>query len=155
MVEDGRPRRIGETGEVPSDRLDRLEDVGRVAVKVAASAVVASSLASALADPPDPASLTLPDPVPIVRQYEVFDQDAIPDDDEEQDEASSRWLRLRKVLRYLLMALAVTAALFFGVLKGCAGVAGSLLLPPADDERQEQRAAPAPAQDERGVPLGQ
>lgn len=136
------------------EHLDRLEDMGRVAVKVAASTVVATSLASALAEPPHAEAMTLPEPVPIVRQYQAFDDDLIPDEEDEQDEGTSRWRRALKMLKYLLVALATAAAVVFGALKGCAGIAGGVLAPPSDDDQQEQRASVGATEDERGVAVG-
>lgn len=130
--------------------LDRLEGAGRTVVKVAASTVVATTLASTLAQPPRAELITLPEPTPIVQLYEAFDEDADPDEDEEQDESTSRWRLLLRVIKYLLVALALVASLLFGVLKGCAGITGGLLIP-HDDERQEQPVHHGQTEDERGV----
>ena len=131
---------MGEWDSLSSDdereaELDRLDRIGRTAVKVAASTVLASSLASALGEPPRAEDMTLPEPVPIVRQYEALDEEALFDEEDEDVAATSRWRRLLKALRYLLVALMLAGAVLLAVLKGCAGVVGATL---PDDERQEQ-----------------
>lgn len=133
------------------ERVERLDAMGRTAIKVAASAVVATSLASALAEPPHIELMSLPAPTPIVRVYEPYDDDLVPDEDEQDDESSSRWRRLLKLLKYLVVALALAASITLGMLKGCAGIAGGLLLPPAEEEQQEQAAHTSQTEDERGV----
>ena len=119
---------------------------------VAASAALAASLVGALSEPPNTDLITLPEPVPIVRQYQAVDDDA-DDEDRRIEEQPSRWRRLLKILKYLLVVLALLGALILGVLKGCAGTAGFLL--PAEDERQEQTTSHQTSQeDERGVAVG-
>lgn len=119
------------------ERLDKLDQIGRATVKVATSAVLATTLASALAEPPHAEMITLPEPVPIVQMYQAPDEDPLVDEDDEQDKRVSRWRRLLKVLKYLLVALMFVGTLALGILKGCAGVVGTLLLPD-DDKQQEQ-----------------
>lgn len=119
------------------ERLDKLDQIGRATVKVATSAVLATTLASALAEPPHAEMITLPEPVPIVQMYQAPDEDPLVDEDDEQDKRVSRWRRLLKVLKYLLVALMFVGTLALGILKGCAGVVGTLLLPD-DDKKQEQ-----------------
>lgn len=145
-------RRVADERDDKREELaDRLEDVGKTAVKVAASAVVATSLASALAEPPHAEMMSLPEPVPIVQTYQAVDDDPAIDDEDETDESQSRWRRILKALKYLLVALALAGMVLFGALKGCAGIAGGLILP-HDDEQQEQTSGHADqAEDERGV----
>lgn len=119
------------------ERLDKLDQIGRATVKVATSAVLATTLASALAEPPHAEMITLPEPVPIVQMYQDPEEDPLVDEDDEQDKRVSRWRRLLKVLKYLLVALMFVGTLALGILKGCAGVVGTMLLPD-DDEQQEQ-----------------
>ena len=123
----------------------------KVAV-AAVSAVLATSLVGALNEPPNTDLITLPEPVPIVRQYQAIDDDA-DDEDRRTEEQPSRWRRILKMLKYLIVALALLAALVFGVLKGCAGTAGLLL--PGEDEQQEQTSSHRTStEDERGVAVG-
>lgn len=119
------------------ERLDKLDQIGRATVKVATSAVLATTLASALAEPPHAEMITLPEPVPIVQMYQDPEEDPLVDEDDEQNKRVSRWRRLLKVLKYLLVALMFVGTLALGILKGCAGVVGTLLLPD-DDKQQEQ-----------------
>lgn len=126
------------------------EDFGEKAVKVAASAVLATTLVGALSEPPRAELITLPEPVPIVQVINDVEDDGIADEDEEDDEKQSRWMKLLKVLRYLIIALMLAATLAFGLLKGCAGI-GVGLLPPAQEEQQEQQAHTTSTEDERGV----
>lgn len=128
---------------------ERLEEIGRTTVKVAASTVVATTLVGALSEPPRADMITLPEPVPIIQLYQIED-DVVPDEDEETTDQESRLKRLLRLLRYLAIALALAAAIIFGALKGCAGIAGGLLLPP-DDEQQEQSVSTTQTEDERGV----
>lgn len=128
---------------------ERLEEIGRTTVKVAASTVVATTLVGALSEPPHADMITLPEPVPIIQLYQIED-DVVPDEDEETTDQESRLKRLLRMLRYLAISLALAAAIIFGALKGCAGIAGGLLLPP-NDEQQEQSASTTQTEDERGV----
>ena len=125
-------------GDVAEERLDRLDDIGRKTVKVAASAVLATTLVGALSEPPDTNLIKLPEPVPIVQQYQAVDEDDDVDDDRKKDTRTDRLRRLLKLLKYLIIALLFVGTLLFGVLKGCAGVVGATLLP-GDDEQQEQK----------------
>jgi hypothetical protein len=135
--------------EPRNETIDRLEEVGRTTVKVAASAVVATTLVGALSEPPNTDLITLPEPVPIIQLYQVED-DLVPDEDEETTDQESRLRRLLRMLKYLLIALALVGAIIFGALKGCAGVVGTTLLP-HDDEQQEQSVHQGQTEDERGV----
>lgn len=135
------------------DALDRLEEIGKTTVKVAASTVVATTLVGALAEPPNTDLMTLPEPTPIVQMYQAIDDDPLPDEDDEVDESKSRWRRVLKALKYLLVALALVAGILFGVLKGCAGLLAAPLVP-HDEERQEQTTHQTQTEDERGVAVG-
>lgn len=137
------------------EEVDQLKEVGRTAVKVAASTVVASSLAGALAEPPHVEMMKLPEPVPIVQMYQAYDDDVLADEEDETDESESRLKRLLRMLRYLLVALALVGAVLLGLLKGCAGVAVAPLVP-AEEEREEQAESTGQpqAEDERGVAVG-
>lgn len=132
------------------DTLDRLEEIGKTTVKVAASTVVATTLVGALAEPPNTDLMTLPEPTPIVQMYQAIDDDPLPDEDDEVDESKSRWRRVLKTLKYLLVALALVAGILFGVLKGCAGLLAAPLVP-HDEEQQEQTTHQTQTEDERGV----
>ncbi len=129
---------------------DKLEGIGKTTVKVAASTVVATTLVGALAEPPNTDLITLPEPTPIVQMYQAIDDDPLPDEDDEQDESQSRWKRILKALRYLLVALALVGAILFGALKGCAGLLAAPLVP-HDEEQQEQTTHQTQTEDERGV----
>ena len=135
--------------EERSDSSDAVE-LAKTAGKAAAAAVIATSLVGALSEPPRADLMSLPDPTPIVQQY-VVEEDVIPDEDHEDDTRETFLQRLLRLLKYLLVALALLATIALGVLKGCAGVAGSALLPPADEEQEQQDQRPATAEDERGV----
>ena len=135
------------------DALDRLEEIGKTTVKVAASTVVATTLVGALAEPPNTDLMTLPEPTPIVQIYQAIDDDPLPDEDDEQDESRSRWCRVLKALKYLLVALALVAGILFGALKGSAGLLAAPLVP-HDEERQEQTTHQTQTEDERGVAVG-
>ena len=142
-----------ETGQDTSrqdETLDKLEEIGTKTVKVAASAVVATTLVGALAEPPNTDLMSLPEPTPIVQMYQAIDDDPLPDEDDERDESQSRWKRILKALRYLLVALALVAGILFGALKGCAGLLAAPLLP-HDEEQQEQTTHQTQTEDERGV----
>lgn len=135
------------------DALDRLEEIGKTTVKVAASTVVATTLVGALAEPPNTDLMTLPEPTPIVQMYQAIDDDPLPDEDDEVDESKSRWRRVLKALKYLLVALALVAGILFGVLKGCAGLLAAPLVP-HEEEQQEQTTHQTQTEDERGVAVG-
>ncbi len=145
-VEDEREQKAEET-------LDRLDDIGRKTVKVAASAVLATTLVGALSEPPNTDLMSLPEPTPIVQMYQAVDDDPIPDEDDEDDESTKRWQRVLKILKMLFVALALAGTIAFGALKGCAGIVGMLALPDSDErqEQQEQNATTSETEDERGV----
>ena len=135
------------------ERIDALEEMGRTTIKVAATAVIASSLVGALSEPPRADLMSLPEPTPLVQVYQELDDDPLDDEDDEQDETESRWRRVLRMLKYLLVAAALIGSIAFGVLKGCARIAGGLLLPPTDEEQEQEQASPqtGAAEDERGV----
>ena len=144
----------GGVGPAADERtLDKLDEVGRKAVKVAASTVIATTLVGALAEPPHAEMMTLPEPTPIVQVYQAYDDDVTPDDDETEDEQKSRWKTILRMLRYLLIAAALIAGIVLGTLKGCAGIAGGLLLPPEDEQEEQPQAPKTQTEDERGVAL--
>lgn len=130
--------------------VSRLNEAGKTAVKVAATTVIASSLAGALAEPPHTEMMSLPEPVPIVQQYQAFDDDVVPDDDEDEDANENKWRRLLRLLRYLLVTLALVGSIALGVLKGCTGLL-TVPLAPHDEEQQEQTTHQTQTEDERGV----
>ena len=110
-----------------------METAGRVA----ASAVLATSLVAALSEPPKAELVTLPEPTPIVQIYSPYVDDVEPAEDDEDDE-SSRWRTILKILRFLAIALLLAAGIAFGALKGCAGCSAALLVP--DDPPQLEQA---------------
>ena len=129
---------------------DRLDQFGKAAVKVAASTVLATTLVGALNEPPRTDLMSLPEPVPIIQLYEVVEDDGIADEDDQEDASKERWRRILKMLKYLLVALALMASILFGVLSGCAGaVAGTLF--PSNERVQQSDQVPARIEDERGV----
>ena len=127
-----------------------LDDVGKAAVKVAASAVLATTLVGALNEPPRTDLMSLPEPVPIIQMYEVVEDDGIADEDDQEDVSKEKWRKILRMLRYLLLALALVAAIAFGALKGCAGVVAGTL-PPANEEQEQQSNYSQQTEDERGV----
>ena len=146
----GQQQGIGQDADRQDDALDKLEEIGKTTVKVAASTVVATTLVGALAEPPNTDLIMLPEPTPIVQMYEAVDDDPLPDEDDEQDESQSRWRRILKALKYLMVALALVAGIVFGALKGCAGLLTAPLVP-HEDEKQEQTTHQTQTEDERGV----
>ena len=146
-VEDERDRKAEETVEL-------LDDIGRKTVKVAASAVLATTLVGALSEPPNTDLMSLPEPTPIVQMYQAVDDDPIPDEDDDEDEKAKRWVRILKILKMLFVALALAGTIAFGALKGCAGIVGTLALPDGDErQEQEQGTTTSETEDERGVAL--
>lgn len=115
--------------------------------KVASTAALAAVLATTLATSPvhiDHSAL-VPEPVPIVKVINLDPPDEPPAHDDEQQKAKKiDWL---KILKFLLVALLLVASLVFGAVKGCAGCAGSLVLPPvADDSSQDGDSGDDPAE---------
>ena len=119
--------------------------------QVAASAVLATSLAAVLSEPPRPELITLPEPTPIVQTYSPYMDEVEPAESEDDDTESNRWRRLLKLLKYLAVALLFAATVAFGLLKGCVGCTAGLLLPPDEPPKEEQseqeEEAPAAAED--------
>ena len=150
-MEDERDRA---TQDAREDELDRLDQAGRATVKVAASAVLATTLVGALSEPPHAEMMSLPEPTPIVQVYQAVDEDPLDDEDDEQDETQRRWRRLLKMLKYLLVALALVGTIALGALKGCAGIAGSFMLPKDDDQQEQSSGHQVQEEDERGVATG-
>lgn len=123
-------------GEPPAGE-PGLEAVGRVAERLALAAVLATSLSSALGQPPRTDLVGLPEPTPIVRTFESMEEgDVDPADDEAEDETSRR-RRLLRLLRMLALALLLVASLVIGTLKGCASCAVSPFLLPGGEQREE------------------
>ena len=112
-----------------------LAKVGKVAEGVVVSAVLATSLASALSEPPRSDLMSLPDPTPIVRTLESFEDEEppVPDDDDD-DEASRRRERLLRLLRLLALAIFLALSLAFGALKGCASCAATFVAPVPEEQ---------------------
>lgn len=114
------------------------EHIAKVAGRVAASAVLATSLTAALTEPPRADLITLPEPTPIVEVYNPYADDIEPAEDDEDDSESNRWRRILKILRALAVALLVAGSIAFGMLKGCVGCSAGLLMPPDDPPQEEQ-----------------
>lgn len=112
--------------------------IAQVAGRVAASAVLATSLTAALTEPPRADLMSLPEPTPIVEIYNPYVDDVEPAEDEEDDTESNRWRRILRLLRYLAVALLLAGSIAFGMLKGCAGCSAGLLMPPDDPPQEEQ-----------------
>lgn len=106
--------------------------------QVAASAVLATSLVAVLSEPPRPELVSLPEPVPIVQMYSPYVDEVEPAETDDDDDTSNRWRRILKLLKYLAIALLLAGALLFGALKGCTACSAGLLLPPADEQEEEQ-----------------
>ena len=101
------------------------------------SLMLATSLASALSVPPRTDLMTLPQPTPIVQQYEPPVEEALPVDDEEAPEKESIWRKVLRILKYLLIALLVVGAIMLGALKGCVSCAGPLAAPVQDEQQED------------------
>lgn len=139
-VQDETPMPADERGEAAELAKPRTggAHVADVAGRVALSAVLATSLATALSEPPNTDLMALPEPTPIVQVYDPYVDDGLPLEDEDDEGEESRWKRLLKILRYLAVALLIGGAVAFGALKGCAGCTATALLP--DDPPQEEQA---------------
>ena len=118
-----------QAAETPEALADPLKTAGKVAV----AAALVGTLA---AGPVAPDKIHLPDPVPIVHVIDMgVDQPADQPSDQAPDRQRAPW---KKIFKYLVMALAAllaAAGLFFGALKGCAGLIGGA--PFAGDDRQD------------------
>ncbi|MBR2682056.1 MAG: hypothetical protein IKE22_02165 [Atopobiaceae bacterium] len=120
-------------------------DAGRVAntaARVAASAMLATSLTAVLTEPPRADLITLPEPTPIVQMYSPYVDDVEPAENDEDDSENHRWRHLLKLLKYLAVALLMVAAIIFGAMKGCVSCSAGMLPPlldqPSDDEEAEE-----------------
>ena len=125
--------------ELAAELSEEAKELGKTTGKVALSAVLATSLAGVLQQPPNTDLMSLPEATPIVRVLEDEKPGvAPPEEDIEVDEAKERRQRLLKMLKYLLIALFLLAALLFGAMKGCTSCTAGALLPD-DDPKQEQK----------------
>lgn len=121
--------------DLPREGADFGEKVGRVAM----SAVLATSLTAALSTPPNTDLCTLPEPTPIVQQYDPpVEEEALPAEDERVTFEESFWRKLLRVLKYLLVALLVVGSIALGVVKGCTRCAGPLATPVEDSQQDDQ-----------------
>lgn len=141
--------------ELPDDYVPELEDepdtddgLAEKAGKVALSMLAATSLTAALAEPPRTDLMTVPEPTPIVMVLDETEDEAPKDLVEEQGEDEKQRLRrILRLLRLLIVALLLTAAIVFGVLKGCASCTATVLAPD-EQEQQEQGEGQEQAQDQ-------
>ncbi len=120
-------------GDVLDDLKDKADKAGRAAV----AAVLAGSIAAG-AGALTPDQVQLPEPVPIVQVLDMGGDQA-PDTvvEDQQDEKQSPW---RKILKYLLLALAALAlavGVVLGALQGCTSCSGPLAAP-VSSEQQDQ-----------------
>ncbi len=123
--------------EIREEPLDG--DTARKLGHAALSVMLATSLVSALSVPPNTDLVTLPQPTPIVQQYDPpVEEEALPADDEEAPSEESLWRKLLRVLKYLLIALLVVGVIAFGALKGCASCTGPLAAPVQDEQQEDQ-----------------
>lgn len=121
----------GVCGHVDSSAEHAVNTIG----KVAASAVLATSLAAVLSEPPRADLVSLPEPTPLVQIYNPYADDVEPAENDEDDAESTRRRRILKLLRVLAVALLLTGCILFGALKGCASC--TALLPPATQEQDD------------------
>ena len=133
---------------------ERLGELGKTAGKVAASAVLATSLVNVLSEPPRAELITLPEPIPLVQQFEPATEEAIPAEEEADEQQESLWRRIWRVLKWLALAVLLAGTLLFGALKGCATTLG--LPAPATEEQEQQQSGAhrTSTEDERGVEVG-
>ena len=129
---------VAAEAKAASGPLATAEHAAKAAGKVAAAAVLATSLTAVLSEPPRTELITLPEPTPIVQIYNPYVDDVEPEETEEDDAESNRWRRILKLLRMLAVALLIAASLAFGLLKGCASCSAGFLLPPDDPPQEEQ-----------------
>lgn len=126
---------------VLSEETDTLEDLKQAAGKTAVAAVLAGAVTTgAAAIAPD--QIVLPDIAPMVQTVDVGTGGDVPDSTADQDQhakatKSSAWKKFFQILKYALIALFIVAGVIFGVLQGCASCAGSLALPPAEEESSQ------------------
>ena len=125
--------------ELAAELSEDAKELGKTTGKVALSAVLATSLAGVLQQPPNTDLMSLPEATPIVRVLEDEKPEVSPPEEEiEVDDAKEHRQRLLKMLKYLLVALFLLAALLFGAMKGCTSCTAGALLPD-DDSKQEQK----------------
>lgn len=137
-----------DTPAIPSSASPRSSSAGSsdastsalgAAGKVALSAMLATSLAGVLNQPPRKDLMTLPDPVPIVRVLEQPQVAPAVDVDEDEDKARERLKRILKILKFLLAALALCAAVTFALLKGCSSCSTGMPIDSEESSASELR----------------
>ena len=116
-----------------------VSDAARKAGHAAMSVVLATSLASALSTPPNTDLVTLPEPTPIVQQYEPpVEEEVLPEEDEEAPSKEPFWKKLLRVLKYLLIAVLIVGTIVLGAVKGCTSCTGSLVAPTEESQQDDQ-----------------
>ncbi|MBQ6395217.1 MAG: hypothetical protein IJH87_02590 [Atopobiaceae bacterium] len=125
---------------ISSSDLPDMEEIGRVAGHAALSAAMAVSMSAALHEPPRTDLIKLNEPVPIVRVLEEPKTQEKPAEapKAEIDENRESIRRLLRMLRFLVVALFLIAAMLFGLLRGCASCTAGVLAPPAEEEGSEE-----------------
>ncbi|MBR1829155.1 MAG: hypothetical protein IJ781_06545 [Atopobiaceae bacterium] len=126
-----------DVSDVGTPSLDA-EQLAKTAGRVAASALLATSLTAALTEPPRADLITLPEPTPIVQVYNPYADDIEPAEEDEDDSESNRWRRILRIMKYLAVALLLAGSIALGLLKGCVGCSAGLLAPPDDPPQEEQ-----------------
>lgn len=119
------------------------------AADAAGKTVVAAALAGAVvtgAAAVTPDQINLPDPTPIVQTLDqpVDLPDQTPDD--HADKKSQNIKRLWQFLKFMLVALALLAGVFFGMISGCAGCAGQCAAPVLQDASSSADASTSEAE---------
>lgn len=121
---------------------EALADPLKKTAKVAVAAALVSTLAVGVA----PDKVHLPDPVPIVHVIDQgVDQPADQPSDQAPDRQRAPWKKIMKWLVMALMALLAAAGIFFGALKGCAGIIGAPFAGDDGKEKTEQVQPQEPA----------
>ena len=118
--------------------------VKEAAGKAALAAVLAGSVtAGAAAITPD--QIHLPEPTPIV--YVIDQPPAVPDTvvDDEKPSKASLLERLLQFGKFILLALALVAAIVLGITQGCASCAGPLVAPVDLTQSAQSSASSQPA----------
>ena len=120
-------------GDVLDDLKDKADKAGRAAV----AAVLAGSIAAG-AGALTPDQVQLPEPVPIVQVLDMGGDQA-PDTvvEDQQDEKQSPWRKILKYLLFALAALALAVGVVLGALQGCTSCSGPLAAP-VSSEQQDQ-----------------
>ena len=124
--------------ELASELSEQAKELGNATGKVALSAVLATSLSAALQQPPNTDLMELPEATPIVRVLEEEKEAVPPVEDVVDDDLDARRQRFRKLLKYLIVALFLLAALLLGALKGCTACTATALLPHGDEPAGQQ-----------------